>query len=52
MVVGEHSADLENILVFVVGRGIDRNNPGAAARPNREGTAQDVAAYATFVTVK
>jgi prepilin-type N-terminal cleavage/methylation domain-containing protein len=34
---GSQRDDLQNILVFVVGRGIDRANPGTAARPNRDG---------------
>jgi prepilin-type N-terminal cleavage/methylation domain-containing protein len=46
---GSSKSDLENIMVFVVGRGID---PNAAVAGARGGTAQDVAAYATFVNVK
>jgi prepilin-type N-terminal cleavage/methylation domain-containing protein len=48
-VIGNSRADLENVLVFVVGRGID---PSAAVPGARGGTAQDVSAYATFVNVK
>jgi prepilin-type N-terminal cleavage/methylation domain-containing protein len=45
---GSSKTDLENILVFVVGRGIDPN----AGAGILGGSAQDVAAYATFVNVK
>ena len=44
--------DLDGILLFVIGRGVSPDNPGSLAAPNWDGTAQDIAAYTTFVTVK
>lgn len=52
LIVGARATDLTGIQVFIVGRGVDPNSPGAAGRLNRDGTAQDVAAYTTFVNVK
>ena len=46
------NGDLDGVRVFVVGRGVNPNDPGGVGRANREGTAQDVAAYTTFVNVK
>ena len=50
--VVQGDGDLNGVRVFIVGRGVDPNNPGNWARPNREGAAQDVGAYTTFVNVR
>jgi hypothetical protein len=48
-VVLRGNGDLDRLFVFVVGRG---QSPGDASGRSFEGTAQDVAAYTTFVNVK
>jgi hypothetical protein len=47
--LGTGANALNDITVFVVGRGVDQSDPAGVVR---SGTAQDVAAYTTFVTVK
>ena len=44
--------DLDDILLFVIGRGVSTGDPGTLAAPNWEGMTQDVSAFTTFVTVK
>ena len=51
-IVGDAPTETDDYRVFIVGRGVNPNDPGSATTPNREGSALDVAAYTTFVNVK